>query len=267
MGREIKRVPLDFDQPLNRVWSGFLQGAELRGEPCPDCKGGQTWAGWWLQTMSYRLSMLAADVREQDRGRPLHPWLADDPYPVTDDGEIDWETRRYSRRPQVQRPSRDILTLISGLSGQSEDRLLESFGCNAEYDIYRAIVIAAGLGDEWGVCTTCEAHGSLERYPGQRADADAWEPTDPPTGDGWQLWETVSEGSPISPVFADAESLAQWLTTEDACWGAMQTPMTIEQARGFVGAGWAPSFIGNAGGIHGGAEYVGSREALRGHWD
>ena len=33
---------------------------------------------------------------------------------------------------------------------------------------------------------------------------------DPPSGDGYQLWETTSEGSPISPVFETLEELAKW---------------------------------------------------------
>jgi len=33
---------------------------------------------------------------------------------------------------------------------------------------------------------------------------------DPPTGEGWQLWETVSEGSPLTPVCATAEELARY---------------------------------------------------------
>jgi hypothetical protein len=33
---------------------------------------------------------------------------------------------------------------------------------------------------------------------------------DPPEGPGWQLWETTSEGSPISPVFKSPEDLADW---------------------------------------------------------
>lgn len=41
--------------------------------------------------------------------------------------------------------------------------------------------------------------------------------------------------------------------------------MTIEQARGFVKAGWAPSMFLNVGGLHDGAEFVGTQEALRGH--
>lgn len=33
---------------------------------------------------------------------------------------------------------------------------------------------------------------------------------DPPTGDGWQIWETTTEGSPISAVCATPEELADW---------------------------------------------------------
>jgi hypothetical protein len=36
-----------------------------------------------------------------------------------------------------------------------------------------------------------------------------WE-YEPPVGDGYQLWETTTEGSPVSPVFADLESLCAW---------------------------------------------------------
>lgn len=39
---------------------------------------------------------------------------------------------------------------------------------------------------------------------------DGEEQYDPPTGDGFQLWETTSEGSPQSPVFATLEELCAW---------------------------------------------------------
>lgn len=61
------------------------------------------------------------------------------------------------------------------------------------------------------VCSICDGYGSIERWPGQRAEAEAWERVEPPAGDGWQMWETTSEGSPISPVFETAEALADWL--------------------------------------------------------
>ena len=34
---------------------------------------------------------------------------------------------------------------------------------------------------------------------------------DPPEGEGYQCWETCSEGSPISPVFLTLDGLLDWL--------------------------------------------------------
>jgi hypothetical protein len=36
----------------------------------------------------------------------------------------------------------------------------------------------------------------------------------PPEGEGWQLWQTVSDG-PISPVFATADELIDWMCQPD----------------------------------------------------
>lgn len=33
---------------------------------------------------------------------------------------------------------------------------------------------------------------------------------DPPEGEGYQLWETTTEGSPQSPVFETLEALCEW---------------------------------------------------------
>lgn len=33
---------------------------------------------------------------------------------------------------------------------------------------------------------------------------------EPPSGEGCQLWETTTEGSPISPVFETLEALCEW---------------------------------------------------------
>jgi hypothetical protein len=234
MGREIKRVPLDFHAPEDQTWEGYVLPDRLRGDDCPDCQGGQTHAGWWLQRMCQRISMLAADIGGQEHGRPLHPWLAQDPYPHTDSRHL------FDRATRVIRPSEDMATLVAALADRNEDDVKSSFG-SFDYAIYRAIVTAAGL-PEWGSCATCEGHGTVESYPGQRAEAEAWERYEPPTGEGWQLWQTVSD-APMSPVFATADELIDWMTTPAAEWGA-SGPWSRENAEAFVrGPGWAPTFV------------------------
>lgn len=37
---------------------------------------------------------------------------------------------------------------------------------------------------------------------------------EPPVGDGYQLWETISVGSPVSPVFETLEQLSNWMVSD-----------------------------------------------------
>ena len=41
---------------------------------------------------------------------------------------------------------------------------------------------------------------------------------EPPVGDGYQLWETVSEGGPVSPVFETLEKLSEWCADNCPAW-------------------------------------------------
>ena len=126
---------------------------------------------------------------------------------------------------------------------------------SSAYSAIKARCERAGIAD---TCTTCDGHAGLEAYEGQRAEAEAWERTEPPTGDGYQLWETVSEGSPITPVFAAAEELAHWMT--EHCWGSQTNKMasSFDVAMRFIDAGWAPTGISSPGrGYEDGVEAVG----------
>lgn len=61
---------------------------------------------------------------------------------------------------------------------------------------------------------------------------------------GFQIYEDVSEGTPLSPVFATAEELVEWLTHPQAVGiGGEVIAMTSEAARRFVADGWAPSMV------------------------
>lgn len=61
----------------------------------------------------------------------------------------------------------------------------------------------------------------------------------------YQVYQTVSEGTPVTPPFATKEDLAQYLATHGDAWDQARGhgPWNIEAARKFVGAGWAPSGI------------------------
>jgi len=62
-----------------------------------------------------------------------------------------------------------------------------------------------------GICSWEDVNGDLPRYPN---------PDDyMPEGDWWQVFEEVSEGTPITPPFATAEELIDWMASNKDFWG------------------------------------------------
>lgn len=290
MGREVRRVPPDFDWPQDKVWDGFLMPERLHGDQCPDCESGRSpraqelhdiWYGYLpfhpSQTGStpFRTDTPAVrafaernvahspeyygtgkDAIDREARRLLSHWNGmwmhhidqDDVDALVEAGRLMDFTHTWSRETGWQPKDPPATPTAAEVNVWS----LSGFG----HDGINAIVVVSARCEREGVperCATCEGRASVEAYPGQRADADAWEPTDPPTGNGWQLWETVTEGSPCSPIFADAEGLAQWLTTEEA---GLARCSSIETAREFVGVGWAPT------GVMADGEYMPGTEAI-----
>jgi len=265
MGRQVRRVPLDFDWPTNEIWEGYLMPDQYDEEPCPSCYStdytgkrvsgsGETAAAKWLHAALYLIGMMADDIRAQsfegteyeftphgDSRSKLHPYLA---------------TLQSINVYEKRRPSADIVDLVNGITGR--DSVSLGVGSDFAYAARKALVEAAGLPEKWGWCPTCDGHGSIEKYEGQRAEAEAWaeEDHEPPTGEGWQLWETVSEGSPISPVFDSPEGLARWMSSDAYQWG-ISTPMQYEAALRFVtGDGWAPSMVLGPDGLVSGEQWI-----------
>lgn len=120
MGRELKRVPLDFDWPIGKIWDGYLPEKSKKKVPA--------WKGWKIKD--------------------------------------------------------SVCTECENLGYEcSED---------ASYCLY---------------------------YPENRS---IWE-YDPPSGDGYQLWETTSEGSPKSPVFESLDELCAWCEENATTFASFKT--------------------------------------------
>jgi hypothetical protein len=90
-------------------------------------------------------------------------------------------------------------------------------------------------------CSHCNGEGSSWSSTEARELAEAWTPEEPPAGEGYQVWETVSEGSPISPVFADPELLARWMVSNST---GLDRGTSFESWLKFIQkVGWAPSSV------------------------
>lgn len=65
----------------------------------------------------------------------------------------------------------------------------------------------------------------------------------------FQVWETVSEGTPVTPPFATKVELVDYLATHGDFWDQKRGdgPWPRGTAEKFVGAGWAPSMMVTGG--------------------
>lgn len=61
----------------------------------------------------------------------------------------------------------------------------------------------------------------------------------------YQVYQTVSEGSPVTPPFATKEELIDYLVANGDFWDQRRGVggWTRENAESFVGRGWAPSLV------------------------
>lgn len=200
MGRELKRVPMDFDWPLGEIWHGYLNP---HYRECPHCDNGYTTGGRYLNQIVNLLLLAGSDAATNHH----HPYFDRMPVPF----------------PQ-ESPSSDIAELTKGLAGRACDGL---FGHDAidRFSAGKKIIAAAGLDPEtWGICPHCNGE---DIDPEVKEAYEAWQRFDPPTGDGYQLWGTTSEGEPRSPVFATLDELCAWCEVNDTTFG--RNKATAEQ--------------------------------------
>ncbi|MCU1590054.1 MAG: hypothetical protein JWP11_1310 [Frankiales bacterium] len=80
-------------------------------------------------------------------------------------------------------------------------------------------------------------HYPYEKYAGTRPDSDRYMPDfDVPADElGWCLYETVSEGTPVTPVFATSAELVEHLVQHGIDWD--QDPWRREAAERMVASG------------------------------
>jgi hypothetical protein len=291
MGRQLRRVSLDFAWPLNEVWSGFLNPHWSKRKKCPACDGtgsapdakrfADEWYGnapfdpvaygakpitidhprirafaaqqvelnpdfyrkaniWDQFTYRPQISVEQAIDREVKRlfevcirNHWCHHLIQDDVDALIADGRLMDFTHHWTKDSGWE--------LIEPTPVVTADQINDWAMFGRGHDSINQWVCVKARCEREGVettCSKCQGDGDWWPYPEAKAAYEAWVDIEPPTGDGFQVWETTSEGSPISPVFATSDKLVGWLVDQGYSEAA---------AKGFIEAEWAPSLIMTGG--------------------
>lgn len=280
MGFELKRVDVDFEWPLRQTWDGYINHLATQSIPCGHCRNNgyssianHLFDQWWghvsfrpedrgsepfaidhpsIRTLAERNVSHSpkfygtgeeAIVREASRlatlfnGMWLHHLSQEDVRTLLAEGELRELTHDFipgqgwvPKVPAVVPTAAEVnaWSSLSGRLGSMEGYILVVAECKR-------------LGKSH-ICEACDGQGHTWPTAEAKAASDAWQRIEPPKGDGFQLWETVSEGSPVSPVFERVDELARWLESNP--------PSSTSRGHTFYdwmvflqGPGWAPTFL------------------------
>lgn len=284
MGRELKRVPLDFDCPIGSDWQGYVN-PHYTAQKCTACGG----SGY------------------SPRAKYLHDlWYGYVPFDPASNGSEPFSSTDEIVQAKAKRNYQDSVRRAALEARRLADLFNESWSHHLSQDDVDALVEAGRLCDfthtwksgdgwklkdppyhptakevnEWSIrgfghdsinchvciearckregadtaCTICHGHGDIWPSEEDKRRYETWEQIEPPTGDGYQIWQTVSNGGPCSPVFAAPEELARWMVAND---DSVTRDTTYDQWLKFInGPGWAPSLVATGGELSSGVAAV-----------
>ena len=270
--RELRRVALDFDAPLNVRWEGTRRPdfGERNCDQCDESLGYSPRAAFWRHAWYGFEGTPPYDPALSNS----EPWQPDDPFIVANiEAKIERSGGCFygTGKVAVQREAERMCEIWNrGLSHHLDqadvDALVEAgrlmdftrrpineeqvkalkeeggywmkesngyrptarevnqwslFGMGHDstncYIVGKSRCAREGVPD---TCDTCKGAGII--YPSEevRKQCDEWMIPMPPEGPGYQLWETCSEGSPITPVFETLEEVAAYATEHCSIFGS-----------------------------------------------
>lgn len=274
MGREVKRVPLDFDWPIKTVWKGFMMDREISSIACTACDQSglsplaKQLSNDWYDSDNFGVTWTYAYGIDPD-GNPAErpPWriigttkrwqydlTQDEVEHLIAEGRLSGYTQQWiNGQGWVDKPGAVMPTAAQ----VNRDMLYSAMGHDA---INQWIVVRHRFKrlypNETYHCPHCNGEGHTFRDDAHEAAYDAWTRTEPPEGEGWQMWETTSEGAPISPVFDTPERLAAWLYETNASSFGSNGASYSAWLQMIKGTGWTPSAVMTNGKMMSGVDAV-----------
>jgi hypothetical protein len=231
MGRGLYRVPFDFDWPLKEVWKGYITPKELIPPTCQTCGGDGYSVEARAIASTFYVSQISASWNrdELDRAEKL-AWHDKIGQAEVDNLIEEGRLQTFWRNPEDPRDWewQSLPRTAAEVNAEQHQR-----GFSGHDAINRGILVRFRC-ERLGIplnCPPCQGHGNIAT-PEEREAYENWELIEPPGGPGYQLWETTSEGSPISPVFGTLEALCDYAAVNCSTFGSDRA--TAEQWRSML---------------------------------
>jgi hypothetical protein len=276
MNRLVCRVPLDFDAPINETWEPLVMPERLLLDDCAVCGGtGYSPDARHLYDLWYGIVPFDPSEAGSTPWEPTDAIIqslaqnnverAPDFYGGPGVLSVNREAQRlcdhFNRRWSHHLSQDDVEALVAEdrlwqfTHKKGEDGRLTKFYATPSASavnfwslsgmghdsINASVAVEARISREGKtrLCAACHGEAQVEAYPGQAAEAKAWTPAEIPTGPGWQMWQDVSEGGPVSPIFKTANELAAWMRTEEP-WESLTQ---AEALHWVTEVAWSPSMV------------------------
>lgn len=210
MGRTLRRVPMNFNWPFNQVWEGYIN--PYRSQECKACDQSglnpatkQLKDDWYGFSCSEQDWVYTAPNRRYNRKAWSHNIVQDEVDALVKEKRLMDFTHTWTKENRWQpknppyHPTAEEVNKWS-LEGMGHD----SINC------WICVEARAKRLGVYGLCKYCHGEGDIWQSEEVKKQHEAWKSFEPPRGKGFQLWETTSEGSPVSPVFASLDELCSW---------------------------------------------------------
>lgn len=278
----MKRVPLDFTWPKGKTWGGYVN-PHYNATKCPHCEGGYSTDYKRLEAQWYSHlgggfcpemrgstpytpddELVKRIITAKVKREPCH--YGTDAMAIHREAVRMCEIWNSSWSHHLN--EQDVTALIEAgrlmdfthefESGEGwkpkvkpymptprevNDWSLQGFGHDSTncWIVLKAELARLGLPN---TCDKCNGEGETWASEDDRKACDDWTETEPPTGEGYQLWENTSEGSPVSPVFGTIEELCAWCETGATTFGSARA--TAKQWREMLDEDFVCHKEGNA---------------------